>query len=65
MMVMEFLELRECTQYVHTIDIGDLECLSCWFKPPWMHCIESLNKTLYPLLYTGSTQEISRYEIVE
>ena len=61
-MVMEFLELRECTQYVPTIDVGVIECSSCWFKPPWRHCIVSLSKTLYPLLFTGSTKEMSRYD---
>ena len=41
MMIMEFLELRECTQYVHTIDIGVIECLSCWIKPPWRMRVNS------------------------
>ena len=26
-------------------------------EPHWVHCVVSLNKTLYPLLITSSTQE--------
>ena len=28
-----------------------------WFETHQKHCVVSLNKTLYPLLSTGSTQE--------
>ena len=39
--------------------------MSCWFEPNcWQsHCVVSLSKTLYPLLWTGSTQEgLSRHD---
>ena len=30
----------------------------CGFEPHWRHCGVSLSKALYPLLSTGSTQEL-------
>ena len=35
----------------------DLRSRGCGFEPHRRHCAESLGKTLYPLLSTGSTQE--------
>ena len=36
-----------------------VDCMDCWFEPYPRHCVMTLNKTLYPLLSTGSTLERS------
>ena len=41
----------------------DLISRGCGFEPHRGHCVMSLSKTRYPLLSTGSTQEVpSRYD---
>ena len=37
--------------------VPDSRSRSSSFEPHWKHCVVSLNKTLYPLLSTGATQE--------
>ena len=36
----------------------DSRLRGCGFRPHWRHSVVSLDKTLYPLLCTGSTQEV-------
>ena len=37
----------------------DLRLRIHWFEIHSRHCVVSLSKTIYPLLSTGSTQEVS------
>ena len=52
------------TFWIRTWVIGvfSLRSRGCWFKLHQRQCIVSLSKTLYPLLSTGSTQEMSQHD---